>query len=329
MRYPSPLLVLIAAALVSGTSGGCGDVDWNWDSSWWKPRRRVVRPTKPAKPIAPKDAAAPEKAPQDDPAAGVRRADDIAAGDNQPARPSSQPAGPPSSPSDRLFHNLYLVSARSNDAHADRDETQIKLHDAGARTCASLLEMLYVPLGRSGSSDECYLIYERPDELAAARDFASKLDIRPAEQNAPVAGPEAPLVNGVACFGHILESGALVDRAVIELCRRNLAEAAQSSQLTALQRWAAAIFAARLASEYEYDYVAARNFCNQARRYTDADSIERMTADWWRADTFVQEGKTPDAIEAYEELIDAHLHRRSDSNIIARSEAILKKLEER
>lgn len=318
-------VILVAAILMPGAAGGCGDVDWNWDSSWWKPRRRVVRPSKPRQPTEPDGAR--EKRPQDDAPRGHRRADGDATDADRAARPTSQPTSPPSLRGDRLFYNLYLVSAREADAPGDRDDARVQLRNAGARTCASLLEMLYVPFGRSGSADECYLIYERLDELAAARDYAPRLDIRPAKKNAPVAGPEAPLVNGIACFLHILDSGALVDPAVMTLCRRNLAEAAQSSQLGARQRWAAAILAARLASEYEYDYPAARSFCDQARRFSEADSIERMTADWWRADTFVQEGKTPDAIEAYEDLVTAHLQRGSDSNVVARSEAILKKLE--
>ncbi len=320
MRHLS--VILVAAILMPAAAGGCGDVDWNWDTSWWKPRRRVVRPSKKANRPTESNGA-PEKSRQGDPPPDNLRAVE----DHRPAAPAPQPASPPPSRGDRLFHNLYLVSAQYADAPGDRDDSRVELHSAGPRTCASLLEMLYVPFGRSGSEGQCYLIYERPDELAAARDFASKLDVRPAAKNAPVAGAESPLVNGVACFLHILDSGALVDRAVVKLCRRNLAEAAQTNQLDARRRWAAAILAARLASDYEYDYTAARSFCDQAGRFVEANSIERMTADWWRADTFVQEGKTPDAIAAYEELIDAHWDRRSDSNIIARAEAILKKLE--
>ncbi len=325
MRHLS--LVLVAGILVPGAAGGCNDVDWNWDTSWWKPRRRVVRPSKPSKPSETERAGARDKSLQGDSGANAPRADRNAGDNTRSVRSSSQPAGQRPSRSDRLFYNLYLLSAQAEDTPTDRDTSFIKLHNAGARTCASLLEMLYVPLGRSGSVDECYLIYERPDELAAARDFAPKLDIRPADKNAPVAGPEAPLANGVACFLHILDCGAVVDRAVIALCRRNLAEAAQSSRIAARERWAAAILAARLASEYEYDYAAARSYCDQARRFAEAQSIERMIADWWRADTFMQEGKTPDAVEAYEELIDAHIDRRAGSSIITRSEAILKKLE--
>ncbi len=317
MRHFRPVLILIAAALIPGASAGCGDVDWNWDTSSWKQRRRVVRPAK--NPTPAENAGPQQNAPTGDPAPGT-------GGEHVAAQAASQPARSTVPRGKRLYYNLYLASAGTKDTATDQEQSRIELHNTGARTCASLLEMLYLPLGRSGSPDECYLIYERSDELAAARDYAPKLDIRPTAENAPVAGPEAPLANGVACFGHILDSGALVDRSVIELCRRNLAEAAQSSQLADHQRWAAAILAARLASEYEYDYAAARSFCDQARRFCEADSIERMTADWWRADTFVQQGKTPDAIEAYEDLIDAHFHRRSGSNVIARAEAIVKKL---
>lgn len=324
MRHFSPALVLIVAILIPGVSGGCGDIDWNWDTRSRKQRRRVVHPAKPRQPT--QDSDTQGNTPSGDRASGVDGARPPIGGEEAIARSPSQPGAPASSRDNRLYYNLYLVSAESASAPTRRDESRVELQDVGARTCASLLEMLYVPLGRSGSADECYLIYERPDELEAARAFAPKLDIRPAEKSTPAAGPEAPLTCGVAGFGFILDSGALVEREVMASCRRNLAEAAQSSQLTDQQRWAAAIFAARLTSEYEYDYAAARSFCDQARRSCKADSIERMTADWWRADTFVQEGKTPDAIEAYQDLVDAHWDRRSESNIVGRAEAILKKL---
>jgi len=207
---------------------------------------------------------------------------------------------------------------------------RLRLRHVAARPCASVLEMLYVPLGRSGSQDECYLIYEQRDEFDAARTLAPLLDIQPSKEAEAANGVEAALHNGLALMLSILQKDtgtgrAVTDRADVERCERYLAEAARSGDLPAQKRWVAAILAGRLLSAYRNDQPGARGYFDQAKRQTTEGSIEAMTAEWWRADTFVQEGNVDRANAICERILSDYRGMWPDSSIIARCKATLKK----
>jgi len=220
------------------------------------------------------------------------------------------------------FYRLYLLSGTKSPPTDRRGEHLLRLQRAGARTCASLLEMLYVPVGRSGGQDECYLLYENYDEFKAAAEFAPTLDEAPLETASSAVGAEASFRAGVALFLRIMGEGAIVDRGRVDECEHHLAEATQSTQLSPLRRWAAGILAGRLVSEYRYDYVGARSYCRQAERAAEIGSIEQMTSQWWQADVFIQEGKTDDAMAVYRSILAAQ-EGRGSSQIVRRSRAIL------
>ena len=53
-----------------------------------------------------------------------------------------------------------------------------------------------------------------------------------------------------------------------------------------------------------------------------------MTASWWIADTLTKEGRAREADEAYADLYSDHVEKWHRSHIIARAEAILRKIED-
>ena len=190
--------------------------------------------------------------------------------------------------------------------------------------------MLYVPLGRSGSQEECYLIYEQRDEFDAARTLGPLLDIQPSKEPSTTNGADAALNNGIALMLWIIREGPVAGRAVtnranVDRCERFLDEAARSGELPERKRWVAAILAGRLLSAYRYDHAGARSYFNQAKRQTSEGSLEEMIAEWWRADTLVQEGNVDRANAIYRRILSSYRDTWPDSSIIARSKAILKK----
>lgn len=248
--------------------------------------------------------------------------DDLVANTEQDAHRS------PSAVKNRPYYQLYLLS---NDSKSElpRGAGRLRLRHVAARRCAGVLEMLYVPLGRSGSQEECYLIYEQRDEFDAARMLGPLLDIQPSKQTPITDGPEAALNSGIALMLSIMQERpagqAVTSPADLDHCERSLAEAAQSGELTPRKRWVAAILAGRLVSAYRHDHAGARSYFDQAKQQTDEGSIEEMTAEWWRADTFVQEGNRDRAHAIYGRILSDYRDTWSDSSIIARSKAIRKK----
>lgn len=181
--------------------------------------------------------------------------------------------------------------------------------------------MLYVPVGRSGSESESYLLYENRDEFKAAWGLAPALDVPPLREAPSTVGPESAFRAGVGLLLHILDSGAVVSTGLIESCERRLSEAAQSERFPAVLRWASAILAGRVACEYRYDYATARSYYEQAQRFAGNDAIGIRTARWWTADALGQEGKRKEAAAVYEEILEST--DIIDSQIIRRSRAIL------
>ena len=351
----SPLIIGIA---------GCGDVEWNWDATWWKRPKRVVKPTskqpKPApdRPATPpeQDAAKSRTSPDEDARSEGTEAAARSPTLSEPRAPVRRdaPAGNVSGPTAQVpkpdrrampFYQLYLLQAASDQpaagatsaptarasevpgAEADaatgghRGEYVLELRRASAAACAALLEMLYVPAGRSGSLSECYLLYENFAEFEGAVGFAPNLDLTIPEDASAAVGAKTAFEAGAAGFLRILELGAVVDQPFIAGCERNLAEAAQSAELSPQLRWAAGILAGRLVSDYRYDYAAARSYYRQAERAAAPKSLENMTSRWWLADTFLQEGKAGDADDLYKSLLADYEPKWKDSHIVRRCRA--------
>lgn len=299
---------------------GCGDIEWNWDLAWWKQPRRVVRPTRPNE---------PREQPRQDTVAG--KAEDQRSsnpGNGQP--PGETPvaqSGRTNTESkpipDRPFYYLYFLSGDASKDDSTRGETRIVLSHAPALAASRVMEMLYIPLGRSGSASESYVIYENQSEFRAAASFASSLDIEPARLPTSAVGPEMAFDSGVAMLLGAIDAGPGSDTKLIESCEHRFVEAVQSTDLPPIIRWAAGILAGRVASQYRYDHAEARSYYKQAERLVQDGSIEKMTARWWRADSLIQEGSAPDAMKVYQEILDVYGKDNTDSHIVRRAHILI------
>jgi hypothetical protein len=320
---------------------GCGDVDWNWDLAWWEKPKRVVRPIRPQ---------SQQEHPQTAPATTMPGTDERPAiASPAPDRPASsrrsaqQPSQEPTANADRgdsgasvpqappaagvplrgglPFYQLYLAGG-SEAREEQPGERRLNLKEASARACAGLLELLYVPMGRSGSAEECYLIYENANEFQAAVSLAPRLDLTPQGSPAATVGLSAAFDTGISQMLWILGQGAVVDSRMLDDCERHLVEALQSTQLPANDRWIAGIMAGRLASEFKYDYASALSYYRQAEKAASDDPMMRMTALWWYADTLAQEGKAAEARDVYR-AITTDYNEWKGCQIVRRSHAKL------
>ncbi len=242
-----------------------------------------------------------------------------------PSRPPPQVRTPENPAHRSPFYQLYLFSD-DHTADANRGDYHLVLKHVSARSCARLLEALYVPAGRLGSDAESYLLYEDTDEFDAARAFAPTADVAPRTSADTAVGPEASFRAGIATYYGVLSQGALVTPVLVETCERYLATAAQAEHLDPRTRWAAAILAGKMASEYRFDYDAARSDYKQAERYSNEGSIEQMTARWWLADILIQQGSRPDARPLLEAII-VDGAKWEQSQIVRRAKVRLSKKE--
>lgn len=302
-------------------------MDWNWDLDWWRRPRRVVRP----RPLPENAHRADEDHGADSAARDSRSASDepppIVAGNEGAAeldvsRPERSADERPTA--SRPFHALYLTGAEGDAVPADRPGTKyFALAHAPPDAVARILEWLYVPMGRSGSPAAPYLIYENVAEFEASYRASDDLDVAPLAMTTPAVTSGDALLVGIGMLMHLLQEGPAVDDAIIAACESKLAEAVQSSTLDPPTRWRAAILAARLAADYRYDYDAARSYCRQAERHSVPNSIEQMTARWWRADALVQSGRRQDGLKIYRGLVNRFGERWPTAAIVARSRSIL------
>ncbi len=283
-------------------------MEWNWDWAWWKEPKRIVPPSSPDSTRRPTDTA--------------RTAE------NRTASVDAQPEQGPS-PSEKLtesrkdarpFYQLYLVSTVDGKP-VERGEHVQKLSKVGARTCAMALEALCVPLGRSSNPSECYLIYEDRGEFEAALRLAPMLDV-PVNTSASTSASGAdPFAAGVGSYYAVIEKGPIVEQSLIDAADKRLAEAVQSPQLSVTQRWAAGVLAARLMTDYKYDYGAARSYCVQAERLAPAGSLELVTALYWRAEALTQEGNSADAAGLYRRIDETYGPTVERSQLLSRGKA--------
>ncbi len=334
-RMAVALLVLPLVCSVAG----CDDIDWNWDTTWWKRPKRVVRPRQQntAKPTRTDHSGQPDVTPDQ-----ARRAEPESPRHSKPAGAGvsgtvASPTGGVDSPTGsiaaapkprtahRSFYQLYLLSGARKAPSEERGEYAVRLEHARARPCSGLLEMAYVPVGRSGSEDECYLLYENRAEFEAAVALVKSFDVAPLDAAPASVGAEASFRSGTGLFLRILEQGALADRDLVDACEHRLAAATQTRQLPPLHRWAAGVLAGRLVAEYRYDYAAARSYYSQAERAAAPASIEHMTTRWWYADAFMKEGGAQEAVKVYKEILDTYGGKWKDAQIVRRTKAILDK----
>ncbi len=305
--------VLSMIGLWAAMTAGCGNVSSNWDMTWWKQERRLVQPT-------PRDESA-EAASSSSAANPDSTGGGAAGGATSETRPAASTSARPEGPTPiRVFQYLYLVAEGSEISESARREARVMLRNVDPRSCGTLLEMLYVPMGKSGSRRETYLMFEQPDEFERAMSFALLLDVPSPDESTPDAWQ-----TGVACLLALVEAGPAPDKSLVERCEKKLAEIVDADTGGPMKQWAAAIFAGRVAADYRYEYGAARDFYARAARFAEAGSIEALTAEWWTADSYSRQAATRSANEAYEDILDGYTHLYPKSQIIQRSSAALRK----
>lgn len=309
-------IVLFLVALTGLTAPGCDGVESNYDLYWWKKPKRLVRPDPTAR-------ATPPDAGPSEPAASEAS-----------ANPTTEPveetvAEAPEQPAvSRPYYHLYLLSpvAESQDIRGASIVRLQRVHSA--RNLARIVEWLYPPLGRSGSDEATYLIYEQREEFEAALRTAPLLDVDSSD-DALVSAGDAAFSTGVSQVLRVLEAGAVVPDELLEAALHNLSSAETLERLAPRQRWAAGILAGRLLAEYRYDYAGALKHSAAAARQMPPESIEAMTAAWWTVDALRSEGKQRETAEACEDLLDRFTHLWPRSYVISRSSALSKKLRAR
>ena len=308
---PSPFFAQLFTGLVAFLIfTGCDKPDWNWDLAWWQPPRRVVQPTKSNAAKSTSTQPAPPKQP-------------IPETREEQAAQVSEPRAVAARNETRPFYQLYLTSSEKAPGEP-RGEHRIQLHTAPARACAAVLEMLTIPLGRSGNDEECYLLFEDRGEFDIAVDIAAMLDVPAVQKPTTAQNPEGAFNIGLGQFYAVLQRGVVVDRALIDATEKRLAEALLSSELDSPKRWAAGVLACRLMSEYRYDYAAARGYASQAEQLAAPDSFEQLVAIYWRADTWVQEGKPSNAAPLYQKIVETYGPRVMNSQIVRQAKAGVK-----
>jgi len=319
--------MVIAAAACAG-SGACQDAEWNWDTRWWKQPKRTVRPATRRSADGGATTRASTKgsiaeSPRDPATSGGTSTETSAAPANTTdvaPTAGSPPAGtaPPRQGQD-VFH-LYLLSGNPA-AEVGRGDARLQLRHVAARTCAEALEALYVPRGRSGSEQESYLLYEQYDLFDIARRFAPELDVAPITD--PASAPaDDPFGAGVGMYHAMVQRGPRVDRTLMTACGERLRAAAQSDRLSRQQRWAAAILAGRLEADFAFDYARARERFTEAEQLSAEESVERLTAWWWLADGYRQEGNEAKAKTHYE-LIAKHGQSWPKTHVVRRAQEIV------
>lgn len=316
------ILLRMSAILALGVCG-CGDIEWNWDWAWWKKPERVVRPVRQA------DAPRRDQADRSDeahgrPSGAASTSANAAQSPPSTVVPSAEPIAANSQPlPNRPFYYLYFISGDAARDESTRGEVRIVLEHAPALACARLMEWLYVPTGRSGSTTESYAIYENAAEFRAAAAMAGSLDVAPAPLPISSVGTHAAFESGIAMLLGALNAGPGGDTKLAKASELRFVEALQSTDLPPIIRWASGILAGRVAEQYRYDHAGAKSYFKQAERLVPDGSIEKMSARWCRAEVLTQEGKSSDAILVYQEIIEEFGKANADSHIVRRATALI------
>lgn len=316
-------ILICTSAIFAMSVCGCGDIEWNWDWAWWKKPERVVRPVRQA------DAPRRDQADRSDDApsrpSGAATANATASDPTSPIdAPSAEPIAANSQPlPNRPFYYLYFISGDAARDESTRGEVRILLEHAPALACARLMEWLYVPTGRSGSTTESYAIYENAAEFRAAAAMAGSLDVAPAPLPISSVGTQAAFESGIAMLLGALDAGPGGDTKLAEASEQRFVEALQSTDLPPMLRWASGILAGRVAEQYRYDHSGAKSYFKQAERLVQNGSIEKMTARWCRAEVLTQEGKSSDAILVYQDIVEEFGKANADSHIVRRAKALI------
>ena len=214
----------------------------------------------------------------------------------------------------RPFYQLYLIGPEGDPG--EQGDAAVHLHFAKARPCAVLLEMLCVPLGRSGNPAKCYLLYEEKSELEDALHLAPLLDIAAAAAPRSTSGPSESFDLGVGLMLTVVEQAAVVDAALVNAAGKLLTQAMQAESLDTERRWAAGVLASRLMSDYKYDHGSARLLAQEAESIAAPGSREQFTAMYWRADALNQAGKSAEANALYQEIAKKYGSKVSHSQLV-------------
>lgn len=333
LRQPWLQFRRIGCGLLVALSAGCSDVDWNWDTTWWDPPKRTVRPIRPTQPgdsqrdfaYAPKTTgqySAPPAGSGNFQNESLTSANAGASAGTDLAPPSHDPEPPvthaPPQPSlavnvaAQAFYQLYLASSQASEQPVP-GTARVILSAAGPRSVASALEVLYPPMGRSGSDVESYLIYEQREEFDAARAMVSALDV--------ASGGGGVFETAVGMYYAILAQDASVNRELVKSCQAKLGEA-QAAGGDRLRKWAAAILKGRLATEFTYDYPQAIAAFDDAARIAGPGTLEDMVAKWWAADALRMEGGRAKAKRHLEDIVQTY-SKYPQSQIVRRAKAAL------
>jgi len=235
-----------------------------------------------------------------------------AAGDARPVQIPPPPANagrPAAEASSVEFQRLDLVSG-AEATSADRPATARVLRHRSARGCGRLIEQLYDPLGRGGSPDSYYLVYQDGATRRAAATWIDRLD-----QPAPTEGSDsfdASVGQLVEWLERVAPPSAEQARGVEDALTR-VADAERGRV-----GWAAAMLAGATAAEMRFDLAAARTCFSQAARLADPGSIEQMMAQWRIARTFEEQGEKRETREACQEIAQ-RFAAHGDSHVLQRA----------
>lgn len=185
-----------------------------------------------------------------------------------------------------------------------------------ARGCGRLLERLYDPLGRGGSPQSYYLVYQDQPSRAAAAEWAERLD-RAADAGA--ASGRADWGASVRSLAEWMEQIAPPAAEEVRRIEDALTRAAERDPATI--GWAAYMLAGSAAMELRYDFDAARGYLRQAARIAATGSLEQMMATWRMAQSYEEQGARQEHREtcrSIAELFAAH----DASHVVQRARVI-------
>lgn len=323
--------------LISQGLAGCSDVDWNWDTTWWEPPKRTVRPIRPSPPGAKPGefAYAPRTSGQYTPRPAETASESTypefiaestvsspAPGESGSSRQAVLPPAPPQPTApgvvaSQAFYQLYLASSGAAEQPVP-GTARVILSRARPRAMATVLESLYPPVGRSGSDVESYLMYEQREEFDAARTMVSALDVSPVDGR----GGGNAFETGVGMYYAILAQDASVDKAMVKACQSKLDEARQSGGVDRQRNWAASLLKGRLASEFTYEYPVAIAAFDEAAKIGGEGTLEHMVALWWGADALRMEGGRAAARRNLEQIVNSY-GKWAQSQVVRRAKAAL------